>query len=89
MVLPDCGSFPPRTVTTILSHAHLLKEINLESEIRENKKQCTCFSCQTQVPKGFNMLHLDKWGSRWTLCLECVVILGDKAKEMIKKENRR
>lgn len=58
-----------------------------DAVIRLNKKLCTCFSCQQQTIKGKSMLHLDKWGSRWTLCLPCIVKLGEQAKEVMKNES--
>jgi hypothetical protein len=58
-----------------------------DAVIRPNKKLCTCFSCHLQVPKGFSMLHLDKWGSRWTLCLPCILKLGEQAKEVMLNES--
>ena len=62
---------------------------NEDLEIRPNKKLCTCLKCGGQVPKGFQMLHIDRWGSRCTICLRCVKELGWQAGVAERAENLR
>jgi NAD-dependent SIR2 family protein deacetylase len=51
-----------------------------ELRIRKNMRRCRCLSCEKQYPKDDYMFHANKDGSRWSMCLDCIEKLGQKAK---------
>jgi len=59
----------------------------MKMDIRPCKRLCHCAICGWEMEKGFTALHLDSYGMKLTICLECCIVLGANAQHEL-EQNR-